>query len=189
MVFFAEFKSRLKVALDENKQDSKPTFSKENGFNIPDNYFEDLSFDLKAQIVLDILDDDPELKIENSSDFVIPDNYFNELSESLDVQLHGNEVKLSEVLNGLKDRSGQTAPDGYFKKLEQEIKLKTTKKAPAKVISLPTPVSEPKKREKALENTGCCCGNVGTVCFWRLFSPKSTWSISIDVRKHCIKNY
>lgn len=89
--------------------------AKENGFEIPNGYFEKLSSQILAQIQLENL-------IGKKDAFDVPDLYFEELEDQIISQ-----VKIQDLVSG----DGFSTPDGYFEKsqsiLLNQVKTKTEK--------------------------------------------------------------
>lgn len=86
-------------------------------FTVPAGYFEDLSGNLKARLLIE------SMRTEDQDGFKVPGNYFKELSSRIE------ESVTIENLKVLAPSDGFTLPEGYFADLSERINIRVEKSA------------------------------------------------------------
>ncbi|MGB4774473.1 MAG: hypothetical protein WBP45_04835 [Daejeonella sp.] len=85
------------------------TMSKKNPFNIPVNYFENLTNNINAKITVE------NFRFTDLEEFDIPEGYFEQLPAQIETQITLDKIKSISANHGF------TLPEKYFENLEQRI--------------------------------------------------------------------
>lgn len=91
--------------------------SKENAFEIPEGYFENLNEQILNQVKIDEL-------VENKNSFNVPTNYFEHLASQIQSEIYLDNLKPADTNN-----SGFNVPIDYFENAEKRIQKNIIPKA------------------------------------------------------------